>query len=182
MIYALLVLCVFTNAVQSTFIKLFQRRTSKGTLTFGTMTAFAAMLFFVVSAIGKPVEWGVLPYSVLFALTYAGSTVTLILALGCGSLAMSSLIISYSLLIPTVYGLLFWNESISVLQVFGIAALIVSLFLIREQTTEERKPVTVRWLILIGIAALTNGANVEFNFPGHCCYVFNKETGINLEA
>ena len=32
------------------------------------------------------------------------------------------------------------------------------------------------------VAALTNGANVEFNFPGHVCHVFNKETGINLEA
>ena len=32
------------------------------------------------------------------------------------------------------------------------------------------------------VAALTNGANVQFNFPGHVCHVFNKETGINLEA
>jgi len=32
------------------------------------------------------------------------------------------------------------------------------------------------------VAALTNGAAVEFNFPGHVCHVFNKETGINLEA
>jgi len=32
------------------------------------------------------------------------------------------------------------------------------------------------------VAALTNGADVQFNFPGHCCHVFNKETGINLEA
>ena len=32
------------------------------------------------------------------------------------------------------------------------------------------------------VAALTNGAEVQFNFPGHCCHVFNKETGINLEA
>jgi len=32
------------------------------------------------------------------------------------------------------------------------------------------------------VAALTGGANVQFNFPGHCCHVFNKETGINLEA
>ena len=32
------------------------------------------------------------------------------------------------------------------------------------------------------VAALTGGAAVEFNFPGHCCHVFNKETGINLEA
>jgi multiple sugar transport system ATP-binding protein len=32
------------------------------------------------------------------------------------------------------------------------------------------------------VEALTNGAAVQFNFPGHCCHVFNKETGINLEA
>ena len=32
------------------------------------------------------------------------------------------------------------------------------------------------------VDALTNGAAVQFNFPGHCCHVFNKETGINLEA
>ena len=32
------------------------------------------------------------------------------------------------------------------------------------------------------VAALNNGASVHFSFPGHCCHVFNKETGINLEA
>ena len=32
------------------------------------------------------------------------------------------------------------------------------------------------------VAALTGGAAVKFNFPGHVCHVFNKETGINLEA
>ena len=32
------------------------------------------------------------------------------------------------------------------------------------------------------VAALTNGSTVSFNFPGHVCHVFSKETGINLEA
>ncbi len=32
------------------------------------------------------------------------------------------------------------------------------------------------------VAALHHGASVKFNFPGHCCHVFSKETGINLEA
>ena len=32
------------------------------------------------------------------------------------------------------------------------------------------------------VAALNNGSNVNFNFGGHVCHVFNKETGINLEA
>ncbi len=32
------------------------------------------------------------------------------------------------------------------------------------------------------VAALSYGSSVSFAFPGHCCHVFNKETGINLEA
>ena len=32
------------------------------------------------------------------------------------------------------------------------------------------------------VAALSNGSPVDFNFAGHVCHVFNKETGINLEA
>ena len=32
------------------------------------------------------------------------------------------------------------------------------------------------------VAALSNGSAVKFNFGGHVCHVFNKETGINLEA
>ena len=32
------------------------------------------------------------------------------------------------------------------------------------------------------VAALTNGAALNFSFPGHCCHVFDPEIGINLEA
>ena len=32
------------------------------------------------------------------------------------------------------------------------------------------------------VAALANGAALNFSFPGHCCHVFDPETGINLEA
>ena len=32
------------------------------------------------------------------------------------------------------------------------------------------------------VAALNHGATVEFSFPGHVCHVFDKNTGVNLEA
>ncbi len=32
------------------------------------------------------------------------------------------------------------------------------------------------------VAALANGNSVSYNFPGHVCHVFSKETGLNLEA
>ena len=32
------------------------------------------------------------------------------------------------------------------------------------------------------VNALSHGNGISYNFPGHVCHVFNKETGINLEA
>ena len=32
------------------------------------------------------------------------------------------------------------------------------------------------------VAALNNGAALNFTFPGHVCHVFDPETGINLEG
>ena len=32
------------------------------------------------------------------------------------------------------------------------------------------------------VAALSNGSAINYTFAGHVCHVFNKETGINLEA
>ncbi len=32
------------------------------------------------------------------------------------------------------------------------------------------------------VRSLNNGADVKFSFPGNVCHIFNKETGINLEA
>ena len=32
------------------------------------------------------------------------------------------------------------------------------------------------------VAALANGSTINYTFAGHVCHVFNKETGINLEA
>ena len=32
------------------------------------------------------------------------------------------------------------------------------------------------------VAALSNGSTVNYTFAGHVCHVFNKETGVNLEA
>ena len=32
------------------------------------------------------------------------------------------------------------------------------------------------------VSALNHGSAVSYSFPGHVCHVFNKETGVNLEA
>lgn len=55
----------------------------------------------------------------------------------------------------------------------------------KDVTTLDQNAVMVISTMNMGgveVAALSMGAKVKFGFPGNCCHVFNKETGIILEA
>ena len=101
----------------------------------------------------------ILPYSAGFAAMFALATVFSVMALTIGSLAITSLVLSYSLIIPTLYGILFLNEKITPLKCGGILLLLLSLFLVRAQTKENDKASkpTVKWIIYVLIAFVSNG-------------------------
>lgn len=87
------------------------------------------MLFFVFTAKGFEFNIGVITYATAFATAYIAATVFALYAVASGSLALTSLIISYSLILPTAYGLIFLNDPVSVKFCVGIVLLIISLFL-----------------------------------------------------
>ena len=130
---------------------------------FSAVACFVSALFFVMSAGFRP-EWnaGVLPYAVGFAIGCAVSSVFAFLAIQNGSLSLTSLIISYSLIIPTVFGLVFLNETASAWFYIGLGFLCVSLFLINvkfERSPEkEGTKITWKWILYVLLAFLGNGA------------------------
>ena len=104
----------------------------------------------------------VLLYALLFSLSAAVCNVTMQMALGCGSLALTALFTSYSLMIPTVYGLIFLGESLSPLGWIGIVLLVVSLYLTnadfsKKDENRKKKEISAKWLILATLCAVTNG-------------------------
>ena len=101
----------------------------------------------------------ILPYSAGFAAMFALATVFSVMALTIGSLAITSLVLSYSLIIPTLYGILFLNEKITPLKCGGILLLLLSFFLVRAQTKEDDKTSkpTVKWIIYVLVAFVSNG-------------------------
>lgn len=149
---------IVTQTAQSVFIKLFGKKCKGGDITFTAMMAFAALIFFALMSIGAPYSLEVVPYSALYAVCYALATLTYILAFGCGSLGITALIISYSLVVPTLYGLIFWNESLGIVRIIGIAALLISLFLVRERSDGDKKAITLKWTVYMSISFITNGA------------------------
>ena len=154
-LYLILGIAALTITCQDIFKKKFNQRCDKGSLLFGAMIALFAMLFFV--AVNR--DWSFRPgqilYSFLFAVSYATTTCCAILAIKHGSLAKTSLIVSCSLLVPSVYGMLFLNEPVGFSLILGTVLLVVALILINYE--KDPTPSTVKWFLLVALAFFGNG-------------------------
>jgi len=86
----------------------------------------------------------------LYGLFVIGALLLFSLALRAGPMAFTSLITSFSMLVPIAVGCLFWGETIAVTQIFGLILLLPTLWLINNASvrTEENRGANLRWLML----------------------------------
>lgn len=147
-----------------------QKSGGKGVYFFSLLVSLAAMVFFMVSAGGFEWNAGVVPYAVCFALSYAVATVFGVLAVYCGSLSLTSLITSYSLLVPTIYGLVFLHDPIGKGLFPGLVLLVISLFLINRKSPGA--PITLKWIVCVFLGFAGNGL----------CTVFQKAQQVAFDG
>lgn len=130
-----------------------------GAITFSALSALVAALFFVFQ-IKLPLSFdtAILPYAIIFGIGYGSAILCSVLAIACGSLSLTSLITSYSLIIPTLYGMIFLKEKISSFLIIGLLLLMVSLFLINfVKGNNGKEKINLKWLIYVSVAFLGNG-------------------------
>lgn len=151
-----LIIIILGVSGQNVAQKMYTKKVARGgALLFSAITAFFSMLFFVVTSRGLHWDPEIAPYSLAFAISFALSGICGVLAVAEGPLSLSSLMISYSLMIPTIYGIVFLREPVSVSFLLGMGLLIVSLFLVNKKNDTCR--IRPRWLILIFFAFMGNG-------------------------
>lgn len=157
--YLLTVLCVLTLTVQSIAIKEYNKKGRNGPVTFSVMKVFVAFLFFLVTAIVNNAAFGkeVIPYSALFALCYSCSMVGYVMAVSCGSLAITAVVKSYALIIPTIFGVLVWGEKLELHQYIGFVCILVSLFLVGGDFGKEEAKLSLKWLFFTVISFFGEG-------------------------
>ena len=155
-----LVVIVLTLSMQNVTKKGYTQKSLGGVYSFSVMTCLAAAVFFMVTSGGFEWESGVVPYALAFATAFCTTTVFSVLAIGCGSLSLTNLMISYSLMIPALYGVVFLKESLSLFFYPGIVLLIVSLFLINHQG--EKTKIRIKWIVYVTLATLGNGMCTTF--------------------
>ncbi len=154
----LLCMTILSSSLQGITTKYFGRNTGgKGVFLFSTLSRIAGVLFFIMTAGSLSFDWKILPYSIAFGLFYGVGVIFNFLSIGCGPLSLTSLITSYSLMLPTAYGLFFLQDPISVGLIPGLILLLISLFLINKKSNTDSTPVSLKWGVFVALAFLGNG-------------------------
>lgn len=158
----LILLDLVATSSQTLFRKPFTLRFGqKGVYMFNAFSAIAAIAFFILSAGRLEWELGILPYAIGFAISYAVSTACTLLAISCGPISLTSLICSASTLIPTLYGLVFLQESVKPITFYpGLGLLMLSLLVANKPQKGER--ISAKWLFFAILAAVGNGGCMIF--------------------
>lgn len=167
--YLLLFITICCQSSQDFFIKTF-KESDRSHLTFDANIRFCAvssgfefvvlMLVWALFDRGPFFHLPTAGYSVIFGIAFAGATLFTLLAIAEGSLALSGLVISYSLLMPTTWSIIFDGSDVYKHWQFivGIVLLCLSLFLIRGKDGEQgQKKITKRWIIYVILAFFSNG-------------------------
>ena len=124
----ILLIIIIGMLAQNVTRKSYNKKTDGGACMFSALSCVAAILCFIFTAGGKlDFNLSYLPYSIGFALSYGSATVFSFLALACGSLALTSLIVAYSLIVPSLAGILFLDEPTGLFLYIGFIFLIVSI-------------------------------------------------------
>ena len=165
----MLMLVVVGVSLQQIGKKAYNLKVKNGTFSFTAASSFMALLVFLITAKGEfNYSSDFLIYSVIFAVSFCITSVASYCAVSTGPLALTSLFISYSLIIPTFYGIIVLGEETKATLFLGIILLLISLVLTNLEGKQEKK-ITLKWIILVLIASVGNGA----------CSVIQKAQQIN---
>ena len=155
--YLYLILTIFTISIQSITRKSYNIKTpGGGVFIFSAVSIFSAMIFFICSAT-HPLNFSVamIPYSLGFGISYGLTVIFSFLSIKEGPLSLTSLITSFSLIIPTVAGIVLFEEKAGIMLYIGLGLLLASLALINLKNEDCK--ITLKWLIYVGLTFFGNG-------------------------
>ena len=143
------------NIIKKLYIKADNRFCGSFFYTFGVGLICATVLF-IWGGLGEVSSFTLL-LGVIFGLVTALQCVTNLLALQIGPLSYTSVIISFSTLISALSGVVWFGESIGILQIVGILLMLASFWLANGKDANGKRA-SIKWLILCSVAFFATGA------------------------
>lgn len=166
---AFLYVCIVLFSVMQSAAAKFYNKKNDDAMVFNLFKALSALILFTAAGVlsgGLTFHAGTAAYGTLYGIMLCVSMYSGYKALVLGPMAITSLIVSFSVIIPLGYGILFCNEELTAFKITGLAFLVVSIFFAnvnKIHASSERKK-DFRWGIYVALTFLTNG----------CCSVIQK--------
>lgn len=115
-------------------------------------------------------------YAACYALLFFGSNIFGYLALMHGSMALTSLIVSYNVIIPCLHGIFFLGEKMRIFQGVGLILLLASMAIIMRPG--KNNTINKKWFMYVALTFVCNGfCSIiqklhQTAFPGEYCNEF----------
>lgn len=158
MLHYLLLLCLpVVNCCQNIAQKQYNLKyKSPNVILFSAVTSVIALGFFLITS-GLRLDFSprLIPYALGFALGYSAGWVGTVLAVRYGLMAISTLIVSCSLIFPTVYGILL-GEAVTPTVVVGIVLLLTAFVLVNLKFDKSSR-FSWKWFACVMVAFFGNG-------------------------
>lgn len=152
----------YTNSVQG------DDRPALFNLILGSIILIVYILMYIWN-----LDWnsGVLIYSLIWALSGAVCMFCSILALKSGPLSLTSLFMQLSLIVVTLFGIIFWGETFTITTCVGLVLVGLSLIFNLSPSRDDKK-FNIKWLVLSILAMVANAGTAiaqrqqQINFKG----------------
>lgn len=150
---------VFFTVVQSSSAKLFAG-INDNSVAFNRIKSLSALvLFLIMTVFGFQFDLGTAVYGSLFGILMAVSMQAGYKALTLGAMSVTSMIVSFSVAIPVVYGIVFKNEGITLFKMSGLILLGAALVFTNLQSNRTGEKRSFKWAFYVVLTFFANGFN-----------------------
>ena len=161
--WLLMIAGVAIHRIEAISIKKYNEKHGKGGFIFTAILSFVAMLFFIVKDIivdpsGLNFTLDLIMLGIVGGICYASASYLTFVATGCGPFVLTSLFLSYTVLVSMGYGIIL-GESTTVFTYIGIVLIALSLFFVRPEKKEGKGvKITLKWVLCIIASFVGSGA------------------------
>lgn len=157
---AVYLLIILASVTQSASAKLFNRGSAHSAVFNAIKSCTALLSFALIAAFGFTPHLPTLALGALYGICMCISMYFGYQALRCGPMALTSMLVSFSLVIPLIWGITAGNETLKTIQYPALALLFLSIILTNADKLGAAKQGESNyglWILFVGITFACNG-------------------------
>lgn len=154
----LLIVSIITQVTQQMCRKEYNKKANDKPLSFSLFAILTSLLYFLaISRFSLVIERSMFVYVIPFAICFTMTYIFTFLSILHGPLSLSSLMISCSVVVPLIYGVVFLHEPLTQTLTIGLVLLLISVVCVSEPWKKENAVISAKWIVYISLTFLCNG-------------------------